>query len=91
MTFYAHSVLLMPFVVWDACGQELSRSKVRLPSASLFLAGHSLLSHLEQYNQTYLDSIEYIVNGLGQRGIYTILDMHQGEHLQLLQTLHRAH
>jgi endoglycosylceramidase len=35
------------------------------------------LSCAEQYNQTYLDQIENIVNELGYRGIYTILDLHQ--------------
>ena len=32
-----------------------------------------------QINTTYLTVLENIVNGLGQRGIYTILDAHQDD------------
>lgn len=30
-----------------------------------------------QYNETYLDQIEILINKLGQRGIYTLVDAHQ--------------
>lgn len=30
-----------------------------------------------QYNETYLDQIESIINDLGKAGIYTMVDMHQ--------------
>jgi len=29
-----------------------------------------------QYNMTYLDEVESLINRLGQRGIYTLVDMH---------------
>ena len=29
------------------------------------------------YNDTYLDEIEKIINKLGEKGIYTLLDAHQ--------------
>jgi endoglycosylceramidase len=31
----------------------------------------------DTYNMTYLDEVEKLVNRLGQRGIYVILDAHQ--------------
>ncbi len=30
-----------------------------------------------QYNDTYLDAVEVLINKLGQRGIYTLVDAHQ--------------
>ena len=30
-----------------------------------------------QYNMTYLDEVENLIDRLGQRGIYTLVDMHQ--------------
>ena len=30
-----------------------------------------------QFNQTYIDTIKTIVNRLADRGIYTLLDMHE--------------
>ena len=30
-----------------------------------------------QYNDTYLDQVEQLINKLGQKGIYTLVDAHQ--------------
>ena len=30
-----------------------------------------------QYNETYLDDVESLINRLGQKGIYTLVDAHQ--------------
>ena len=29
------------------------------------------------YNDTYLDEVEKLINKLGQKGIYTLIDVHQ--------------
>ena len=31
----------------------------------------------DTYNMTYLDEVEKLINKLGSRGIYTLVDMHQ--------------
>ena len=31
----------------------------------------------DTYNMTYLDEVEVLINKLGNRGIYTLVDMHQ--------------
>jgi endoglycosylceramidase len=43
----------------------------------LYVSWHGLEAEKDNYNSSYLDVIEGIVNKLGRRGIYTLLDCHQ--------------
>lgn len=42
---------------------------------------------LGQYNATYLQQMVQLVNWLGQRGIYTLIDFHQGPFAVILRIL----